>query len=424
MKKVNERPSERSIYIWNITGSIANALLSVVALMIVTRILDDRQADIFSIAWTISQLMATVGTFQIRMYQATDVTGVFRFRQYLIYRLITIGIMMVSSYVYVVIRGYSGEKAVVVLLMCVFRAVDSLADVYEGWFQQKERLDLSGKALTYRIVAAVLGFGIVLFATRNLILSGVVLVVVYVVCFFIYDIRYHYGVEAFRESERKGKDGVTWIAKMTIEGFPLFINAFLMMSIMNAPKMVLDVAIEQGSLAQGLQTVFNIIFMPASFLNLAYIVFRPLITKMAIVWNMGKAKEFLKILMKIMVSLFGIGILLLIGSALLGIPVLSIVYAVDLSNYKMELLIIIVGGCMYTFAAVLDNALVVIRKQYILILAYALTYIYIKFAAEVMTEHWGIMGASLSYASAMVVFLIITAVMFAVGFRIEKRKID
>ena len=424
MKKVNERPSERSIYIWNITGSIANALLSVVALMIVTRILDDRQADIFSIAWTISQLMATVGTFQIRMYQATDVTGVFRFRQYLIYRLITIGIMMVSSYVYVVIRGYSGEKAVVVLLMCAFRAVDSLADVYEGWFQQKERLDLSGKALTYRIVAAVLGFGIVLFATRNLILSGVVLVVVYVVCFLIYDIRYHYGVEAFRESEKKGEDGVTWIAKMTIEGFPLFINAFLMMSIMNAPKMVLDVAIEQGSLAQGLQTVFNIIFMPASFLNLAYIVFRPLITKMAIVWNMGKAKEFLKILMKIMVSLFGIGILLLIGSALLGIPVLSIVYAVDLSNYKMELLIIIVGGCMYTFAAVLDNALVVIRKQYILILAYALTYIYIKFAAEVMTEHWGIRGASFSYASAMVVFLVITAVMFAVGFRIEKRKID
>ncbi|MEJ8787765.1 lipopolysaccharide biosynthesis protein [Dorea sp. ICN-14282] len=423
MKKVNERPSERSIYIWNITGSIANALLSVVALMIVTRILDDRQADIFSIAWTISQLMATVGTFQIRMYQATDVTGVFRFRQYLIYRMITIGIMMISSYAYVMIRGYSGEKAVVVLLMCIFRAVDSLADVYEGWFQQKERLDLSGKALTYRIVVAVLGFGVVLFTTRNLILSGAVLVVVYVVCFFVYDIRYHYGVEAFRETAKKDKAGLSWVVKMTIEGFPLFINAFLMMSIMNAPKMVLDVAIEQGSLAQGLQTVFNIIFMPASFLNLAYIVFRPLITKMAIVWNIGKAKEFLKILMKIMISLFGIGILLLIGSVLLGIPILSIVYAVDLKDYKMELLIIIVGGCMYTFAAVLDNALVVIRKQYILILAYVFTYIYIKFAAEMMTGRWGILGASLSYASAMAVFLIITAVMFAFHFYKASKKL-
>lgn len=41
--------------------------------------LDDREADIFSIAWTISQLMATVGTFQIRVYQATDVQGTFLF---------------------------------------------------------------------------------------------------------------------------------------------------------------------------------------------------------------------------------------------------------------------------------------------------------------------------------------------------------
>lgn len=33
MKNVNEKPSERSIYIWNITGSIANALFSIVTLM-------------------------------------------------------------------------------------------------------------------------------------------------------------------------------------------------------------------------------------------------------------------------------------------------------------------------------------------------------------------------------------------------------
>lgn len=66
---------------------------------------------------------------------------------------------------------------------------------------------------------------------------------------------------------------------MTKEGLPLFINAFLMLSIMNAPKMVIDTFIDQGNLNQGLQTVFNIIFMPASFLNLAYIVFRPLITR-------------------------------------------------------------------------------------------------------------------------------------------------
>ena len=111
MKSIKEQPGERSIYIWNICGSIVNALFSVVALMIVTRFLDDREADIFSIAWTISQLMATVGTFQIRVYQATDVQGTFLFQHYLIFRIVTVAAMIVSSAAYIVVRGYTGEKA-------------------------------------------------------------------------------------------------------------------------------------------------------------------------------------------------------------------------------------------------------------------------------------------------------------------------
>lgn len=117
---------------------LPNALFSIVTLMIVTRMLDDNEADIFSIAWTISQLMATIGTFQIRMYQATDVTGVFSFRQYWKYRSLTVILMLISSYIYIFIRGYTGEKKAVVLFVCVFRAIDSFADVYEGWFQQRK----------------------------------------------------------------------------------------------------------------------------------------------------------------------------------------------------------------------------------------------------------------------------------------------
>ena len=85
---------------------------------------------------------------------------------------------------------------------------------------------------------------------------------------------------------------------MTKEGFPLFINSFLMMSIMNAPKMVLDSMIDNGQLAQGVQTIFNIIFMPAAFLNLAYIVFRPLITKWRLCGALGRKENFLRYLQK------------------------------------------------------------------------------------------------------------------------------
>lgn len=388
MKSLNKQPSESSVYIWNIVGSIANALLSVVLLMMVTRTFDDKQADIFSVAWTISQLMVTIGTFQIRTYQATDVTGVFKFQQYFIFRILTISAMMLCSLVYVIVRGYDSYKSLIVLLLCLVRAADSMADVYEGWFQQKERLDLAGKALTFRIMIASAGFGATLIFTGELALACTVLLAGYVLSFLVYDVRYNRAVDKLKDEGRWEK-GVQWFLKMFAEGAPLFVNAFIMMSITNEPKMVIDTAIEQGNMIQGIQTVYNILFMPASVLTLAYIVFRPMITQLAIVWSNRKVGRFLRILGKILGCLLGIGILLLAGSALLGIPVLSLIYAIDLSMYKPHLLIIIAGGCFYTFAAVLDNALVVIRKQYVLVLAYVVTWIYIKATAGMMVEKWG-----------------------------------
>ena len=112
MKSIKEQPGERSIYIWNICGSIVKRIVFVVALMIVTRFLDDREADIFSHCRTISQLMATVGTFQIRVYQATDVQGTFLFQHYLIFRIVTVAAMIVKQRrVYRSPRLYRGKGA-------------------------------------------------------------------------------------------------------------------------------------------------------------------------------------------------------------------------------------------------------------------------------------------------------------------------
>ena len=111
MKNINSTPTGKEIFVWNIVGSMASSLLSVVTLMLVTRMLSGEKADIFSIAWSISQLMATIGTFQIRTYQATDVTEVFKFGQYLWFRMISNVVMMLCSAGYVIVKHYSVYKA-------------------------------------------------------------------------------------------------------------------------------------------------------------------------------------------------------------------------------------------------------------------------------------------------------------------------
>ena len=181
MRLITEKPSEKEIYIWNILGSLANAGLSVIILMVVTRTLDNQKADIFSIAWAISQLMATIGCYQIRVLQATDVEEKFTFRQYFEFRIVTIVAMMICSCAYVYIKHYTVYKAIIIIIICGYRAVDSLADVFEGWFQQKERLDLAGRALFIRVIIAIVGGGICLVVMHDLLALSLILLFIYVV---------------------------------------------------------------------------------------------------------------------------------------------------------------------------------------------------------------------------------------------------
>ena len=420
MNKINTRPSERSIYIWNIAGSMTNAFMSMLILAIVTRILDNQETDIFSIAWSISQLMATIGTFQIRTYQATDVTEKYKFNQYFIFRCVTVFAMIFTSVLYIVGKKYSFYKSAIVLIICLFRAVDSLADVYEGFFQQKERLDLAGKALTYRIIAAMLCFSGTLIIFHDLLISSLSLLVAYCVCFFLFDIRYNKSVDILKNRTRGQIKNKGWLMGLLLEGFPLFVNAYLMMSINNEPKMVIDRAIEQKWMEAGTQTAFNILFMPASVLTLVYIVFRPLLTQMAIAWSKKEKKAFLQIIIKMLACLIAVACIILLGSAILGIPVLSLFYGIDLSKYKVHLLVVILGGCFCTLSYVFDNALVVIRKQYLLVTAYIITWVYVKAVSNLLIKKAGMLGAVSLYASSMFMFVCVTVVIFIVCLKREE----
>ena len=418
MRLITEKPSEKEIYIWNILGSLANAGLSVIILMVVTRTLDNQKADIFSIAWAISQLMATIGCYQIRVLQATDVEEKFTFRQYFEFRIVTIVAMMICSCAYVYIKHYTVYKAIIIIIICGYRAVDSLADVFEGWFQQKERLDLAGRALFIRVIIAIVGGGICLVVKHDLLALSLILLFIYVVGLLLYDIRYYNKLKVLEKQKENQKN--KWLQGLLVAGTPLFVNAYLLMDIMNTPKIVIDAAIMNGGLQNGSQTIFNILFMPASVLTLAYIVFRPLLTKMAIEWTMGRIKNFLKIIGSIMCCLLGMSILIIGGSALLGIPVLSVLYAMDLTMYKKELLLIILGGCFCTFSYVLDNALVVIRRQYLLVCAYVVSWAYVKIFAHTFVGKWGIMGAAIVYTTSMLLFLATTLLIFIICLKKEK----
>ena len=397
---------------------MANAALSVLLLVIVTRLTDTASSDVFSLGWAVAQIMFTIGCFQVRLYQATDASGRFGFRQYLKYRGITIFAMIIASVGYVIINGHTGTKASVILLLCGYKLVDALSDVYQGWFQHKERLDLAGKALTARVAAALVFFTLVLWIKHDIVWACISINISSWICFFLFDIRYikHSDTEE-KQNAAKGKK---WILELTIQCLPLFINFFLVNTIFNAPKLAIDNAILNNELAAGAQTAYSIIFMPAFCINLIYLVFRHIITRMAISWQERDFFKYTRYLTSILLSLLAISAAVCLAGWFLGIPVLQFIYSVDLTGLRPAFMILLAGGCFNAFINAFDNAITVMRKQYALLPMYLITTIEMTVLAPVMIHERGIQGASITFLTSQITLLVLLSGLFLVYYRREK----
>ena len=161
---------ERDNMLWNISGSFFYAFASMVLSFLVMRIIGKEQGGIFSFGFsTIGQQMFILAYFGIRPFQVTDGNGQFRFGDYLHHRYVTCALALAAGGVWLLVSGYTMEKAAVIFLLVCYKVIDGFADVYESEFQRNGNLHLTGKSNTFRTILTVGTFLIVLTITRNLL---------------------------------------------------------------------------------------------------------------------------------------------------------------------------------------------------------------------------------------------------------------
>ena len=93
------------------------------------------------------------------------------------------------------------------------------------------------------------------------------------------------------------------------------------------------------------QAYFGYIMMPAFvILVLSNFIYQPVIRDFGVLWAEGKIREFSLKCMKMCAAIAGITALVLLGGYFLGIPVLSLIYGVDLDDYTAEFMVLLLGG--------------------------------------------------------------------------------
>lgn len=407
----------RSAYVWNALNAVISALQNPVILLVMTRTNGIYDAGIFSIAFAIATLMLYVGLYGLRRFQSSDLHNKYTFSEYHGMRILTCTLMIFVSAIYclygMIFTGYSTEKALVIFMICIVKVCQAYSDVYHGCMQQQGRLDVATKSSAVRYTFEMLAYVVLLIVTKNLLLSTAAFMAASIIGLLLTSVNAGRNYCTYRPSFRWDK-----IKGLAIEGFPLFASLFLNMYISNAPKYAID-----DFLTEDVQALYNMIFMPAfAVMLIANFIFNPILTTYAELW-LDKTKESLrklkKHIIKQMCVVAGLTLLGLAVAATIGIPVLSLIFGVDLSEYRLELCVVMIGGGALAYATYFSTVITVIRLQNTLIVCYGIVALGARLLSGFFVMNYGIMGAAAMYAFLMT---ILALMLFVITVRGIKRK--
>ena len=386
-------------------GTACFALATLVMTIVISRLLGETQAGMFSVGLSIAQWLVTIAYFEIRTFQVTDVRNEYSFKYYLTLRILMCIITFLASIVYVVFNNYVIQKVIIILLVCLYKISDSIADTFEGEFQKEDRIDISGKSEFYRVFFSILVLVIAVAVSKNLILSLIIMNVVAYGMIVLLDI----SIAVKRVSVRMTGD-MKRLWKLVKMCIPLAVSTFLSTYIINSSKLSVD-----RVLGDEAQLYYTAVFMPNMVINLfSGIIFKPMQTAMAVNYYEKKYKNFWHIISKMILIITGFTFVCEVGAYVFGIPVLSWLYGVNLKEYKLTLLLLLLCGGINAINIIFYYVLAIMRKQKYMTILYIIVCLASFLIMDTMTGKMGLMGASLGYlilvsllAALLLVYIII-----------------
>lgn len=399
-------------FILNSIGAVLYSFTSLFYMIIATRIVGTNDAGLFTFAFSTANLLQVVGIYAGRAYQVTENKENITDSDYFYNRIISCSFMLIIGLLFYFLEGYAVFKIGIILLLIVYKMLDAFAEHYYAILQKNDDLYKVGISLIIKGVLGVVLFLLINILTKNIFLACISLVILNLIVTFTYDYF----------NSRKVKQVITKfnlknVISIYLAGFWIFIQTFLMQYILNASRYSID-----KYFADDYQTIFGIILMPASLMILvSQFIIQPYLIRIKDYISKKEFNCLNKLILKICIFILLIGALSLVAAYFLGIPILELVYNLNLKDYKTELLIIIMASIIYSISFILNNALIALRKTLAPAICYLIVAVIEFFLVNYLVIKYVLFGASISYFISMLLILIIYILIYFVAIRKDKQ---
>ncbi|RYC74163.1 lipopolysaccharide biosynthesis protein [Candidatus Nanosynsacchari sp. TM7_ANC_38.39_G1_1] len=344
-------------YLWNSLGSLLQSAISPVLLIVITRLNGIDDSGLFSFALSLSVVFWAVSLWGGRTYQVSDVKQEFSSGGYVAVRFVASLIVAISAVVFCALNGYNATKTGLIMILVTFKILESIADSLYGILQIHHKLYVAGISLTMK---AMLGFGVFMavdIVTKNVIYGTLAILLVNVLIVFLYDILWVRRVETISISKKLCKEYIAQAIAIMKHTSAVFVVMFLTMFSLNIPRYFLD-KFHPDQIGY-----FGIMAMPITLLGLFIsFIIQPNVVNLSELLAKGKLKEFARVVSKMNYITFGMGVLSVVLSYLIGVWVLNTIFGININNFQLDLTIIVIGAAANAFVSIYVNLLIIMRR--------------------------------------------------------------
>ena len=384
--------------LWYMGGLMLFGFTSLIYMIIVTRFVGIEAAGKFTFAFAVACTFYYVGVYFGKSFQITDTSNKYSDSDYIYNRITTCIIMMILTLLFCLIMGYGMDKTLLILALTVYRGADACVEGFHAIVQKKDRVYKVGVSIFFKTLLFVFAFLLSIIIFKDIIIASLVIMVLNIMYLLLVD--YNIAKKSMVITKYENNKNI----KLLIEGFSVFLFSFLAIYVNSASKYAID-----SLSTDTIQGIFGIIFMPSSFVALIslYLV-QPFLGNISELLKEKNIRPLNKLLIKLTLAVFGIGVLSIAAAYLLGIPVLELLYGIKLDNQLFNLLIILLGSIFYSIYSIYSQVLIAMRKNSYQVIVLAILFVISFITSRYLVGLYDINGASYAYLIVMSILMIFT----------------
>lgn len=338
-------PSLTRNFIWTLGGNVIGSGCQWAIVVLLAKMATPEVVGQFALAMAVAIPITFLADFRLRVLFVTDTNDKYRFREMLGLRFLLACTSIVAILVTCAIARFDRSATVIVLAVGIAQLADFISENYYGKLQRDERMDRIAISLIARNILAITLFTIAVFLTHQLLwgIAGILLGRSSVL--LLYDIRYgapdsgeaHRMVDSLRPAWNFRRQ-----LQMLTVAFPLAIVSVLVSVNGYVPRYVLESYLGKRDL--GMYSAIN--YIPAGCFMVATALGYAVFARLSKLFGKGDLAGFRQLLLRIAAVYASLGVVGVIGSAVVGRQVLAFVYRPEYAQHVDLLRWLMVAGAV------------------------------------------------------------------------------